>query len=137
MHLLANKASVVQQAVDYLGQSSPEGKSELESDAAEVDPDWLNHFGRHAEMASSEKVRDLWAKVLAGEVRQPGSFSLTTMRLLAELDQRMASWFQDEAEFRIRGEFILKPDDFTKERLERLVFLEQVGLIHHVGPVGG
>ena len=137
LRLLANKGCVVQQAVEHLCLPGPEGTSEPDSDIEEVDPDWLNHFGRHAEMASSEKVRGLWAKVLAGEVRYPGSFSLTTLRLLAELDQQMAFWFEEEAKFRIRGEFILRPDDMAGERLERLVFLEQVGLVHHVAPIGG
>lgn len=137
VRLLANKGCVVQQAVEHLCLPGPEGKTEPDSDIEEVDPDWLNNFGRYAEMASSEKVRDLWAKVLAGEVRHPGSFSLTTLRLLTELDQQMASWFEEEAKFRIMGEFILRPDDLEGERLERLVFLEQVGLIHHVVPIGG
>jgi len=137
VRLLSNKASIVHQAAEYLELPGPGGKTESETDAAEIDSDWLNHFGRHTEMASSEKVRDLWAKVLAGEVRQPGSFSLTTLRLLAELDQQMAFWFEEETKFRIRGEYILTPHDFIGERLERLVFLEQVGLVHHVAPIGG
>ena len=137
MHLLANKRDVAQRAADYLALPGPERKSDPESDAADVDPDWLNYFGAYAEKASSEKVRDLWARVLAGEVRHPGSFSLTTLRLLAELDQQMASWFQEEAEFRIMGKYILHPEDFRGKRLDRMVFLEQVGLVHHVSPIGG
>lgn len=137
MKLLANKAFVVRQAVYHLSLPSPGGESESESSAEEVDPDWIDHFGRHAEMASSEKVRDLWARVLAGEVRHPGSFSLTSLRLLAELDQQMAAWFDEEAKFRIEGKFILRPHNLVDERLEKLVFLEQVGLIHHVVEIGG
>lgn len=133
MRLLANKSKVAQRAVEYLVSPGPEGKSDPEPDAADVEPDWLNHFAGHAEKADSAKVRDLWARVLAGEVRRPGSFSLTTLRLLAELDQRMASWFQEEVEFRFMGRYVLPPDRFN----ERMDFLEQVGLIHHVAPIGG
>ena len=137
MHLLVNKRNVAQRAVDYLALPSPEGISDPDSDDSDVDPDWLNYFSGYAEKASSEKVRDLWARVFAGEVRHLGSFSLTTLRLLAELDQQMASWFQKEAEFRIMGKYLLRPEDFRGERLERMVFLEQVGLVHHVSPMGG
>ena len=137
IHLLVNKKNVAKRAVDYLAASSFRPESEPKSDPTEVDPDWLNHFGGYAEKASSEKVRDLWARVLAGEVRHPGSFSLTTLRLLAELDQQMASWFQEEIEFRIMGNYILRPHDYSGGRLERLVFLEEVGLLHHVAPTGG
>ncbi len=137
MHLLVNKKSVAGRAVGYLAAPSSRPESEPDSDSAEIDPDWLNHFGGYAEKASSEKVQDLWARVLAGEVRHPGSFSLTTLRLLAELDQKMASWFQEETEFRIMGKYILHPHDYSGGRLERLVFLEEVGLLHHVAPSGG
>ena len=137
MHLLANKRNVAQRAVDYLALPGPERKSDPESDAADVDPDWLNHFAGYAERASSEKVRDLWARVLAGEVRHPGSFSLTTLRLLAELDQQMASWFQEEAEFRIMDKYFLLPEDLRGERLRRMLFLEEVGLVNHVSKTGG
>ena len=137
VHLLVNKRNVAQRALDYLISPGPERLSDPESDAADVDPDWLNYFAGYAEKASSEKVQDLWGRVLAGEVRHPGSFSLMTLRLLAELDQQMASWFQDECSFRIMGKYILPPEDFRGERLERLVFLEQVGLVHHVSPIGG
>ena len=137
MQLLVNKKYVAQRAVDFLASPNPGMDSEPESDAAEVDPDWLNYFGGYAEQANSETVRDLWARVLAGEIRHPGSFSRSTLRLLAELDQQMASWFQIETESRFMGKYILRPDDYSGERLERLDFLEQVGLVHHVAPFGG
>ena len=136
MQLLVNKKYVVQRAVEYLTSPNSGMDSELESDAAEVDPDWLDYFGGYAEKANSEKVRDLWARVLAGEIRHPGSFSRSTLRLLTELDQKMASWFEKETESRIMGKYILRPDDHYGERLERLVFLEQVGLLYHVSPIG-
>ena len=137
IQVLANKKYVAQGAVNYLASPSPGMDSEPESDAAEVDPDWLDYFGGYAEKANSEKVQDLWARVLAGEIRHPSSFSRTTLRILAELDQQMASLFQEETEFRFMGKYILRPDDYSGEQLERLVFLEQVGLVHHVAPIGG
>ncbi|MDE0303257.1 MAG: DUF2806 domain-containing protein [Albidovulum sp.] len=137
MHLLANKRNVAQRAVEFLSSLGSEGIPDPESDASEVDPDWLNHFAGYAEKASSENVRDLWARVLAGEVRHPGSFSLTTLRLLAEFDRQMASWFQEEAEFRVMGKYILRPDDLRGERLSRMLFLEEVGLIHNAANIGG
>ena len=134
---IANKKHVVNRAVEYLASPSSDTPPEPESDVAELDPDWINYFSGYAEMANSEKVRDLWARVLAGEIRGPGSFSRATLRFLAELDQQMASCFQQDAEFRYQGNFILRPNNLSGERLERLTFLEEVGLIQHVPPVGG
>jgi hypothetical protein len=42
--------------------------------------DWLNVFERFAEDASTERMQGLWGRVLAGEIRQPGRFSLRTLR---------------------------------------------------------
>lgn len=135
---LVNKTHIAEKTVDHLASVDPEdSSSDPASNPEEIDPDWLNFFANYAEKASSEAVRDLWARVLAGEIRYPKSFSLMTLRVLAELDQRTASWFQEEAEFRFMGKYILRPNDFTGERLIRLDFLEQVGLLHHIAPIGG
>ena len=134
---IANKKHVVKRAVELLALPSSDTQTEPESDAAEVDPDWLNYFDGYAEKATSENVRDLWARVLAGEIRNPGSFCRATLRLLAELDQQMASWFQQETEFRVQGEYILRPENLTSEQVYRLSFLDQVGLIQHMHPSSG
>ena len=71
---IANKKRVIERAVEYLVSFRPGPEAETEPDSGEVDPDWLNHFGGYAEKATSEHVRDLWARVLGGEIRRPGSF---------------------------------------------------------------
>ena len=134
---LANKKHVAERAVEHLASPSSDREAEPTSDPEEVDPDWLNYFGGHAEKASSERIRDLWARVLAGEIRCPGAFSLATLRLLAELDQQMASWFEQEVEYRVEGSWILQPGELRGERLEKLAFLEEVGLIQQWHPAGG
>ena len=138
---VANKVSVAQLAIEDLsengaGQDDPADQQE---EIAEVDEDWLNHFGSHAEKVSSERMQLLWAKVLAGEIRQPGAFSLSTLRLLSELDQSMALAFQEEVEYRVGNDCILKPsqEDMKGERLRRLSFLEEVGLLQTTNLIGG
>jgi len=66
------------------------------------DEDWLNAFGARAELASSERLRTLWAKVLAGEMREPGSFSLGTLRCISELDPKVAAAFEALAPYAMR-----------------------------------
>lgn len=137
IHAIANKKHVTERAVEHLASSTPNEEIEPEYDTEQVDPDWLNYFGGYAEKATSENVRDLWARVLAGEIRRPASFSLATLRLLAELDQQMASWFEQETAFRIGGEYILQTEEQSGDQVTRLTFLEEVGLLQHVSPIGG
>ena len=134
---MTNKRYVIERAIEHFGSPSTSAEVADETDSEEIDPDWLNHFDGHAEKATAEKVRDLWGRVLAGEIRQPGSFSLMTLRLLAELDQQMASWFEQEVSYRAGGAFIVTPADLQGEQLTRLYFLEEAGLIQHVTHIGG
>src|SRR3546814_13011379 len=55
------------------------------------DDDWMNRFMRFAEDASSERLHELFARILAGEVVRPGSFGAATLRAVSELDQSIAN----------------------------------------------
>lgn len=65
----------------------------------------MNVFVRYAEDASSERMQKLWGRVLAGEIRGPGTFSLSTIRFLSELDTHIAKVFEIVASS-LTGEFI-------------------------------
>ena len=136
MGLVANKASVVRKSIEYLASadSNDSETGDRASQDARLDDDWLNHFERYAEQASTERMRDLWARVLAGEIRKPQSFSLVTLRFMSELDKDIAALFESETEHRMTEGFILKPDnaELVGERLLNLHFLEEVGLLHNV-----
>lgn len=54
----------------------------------------MNSFMRFAEDASSDRLRDLFGRILAGQIFRPGAFCLTTLRTLSELDQAIATDFQ-------------------------------------------
>lgn len=59
----------------------------------EVSPDWLNNFESLAEQMSTAQAQRLFGRILAGEIRRPGSFSIRTVKLLAELDNDAARMF--------------------------------------------
>lgn len=134
---IENKLHVLDRAIDELAENPGSGEPEPQDEAAEINPDWLNYFEGHAEKATTEHVRGLWGKVLAGEIRKPESFSFTTMRILSEIDQRTATWFAEEVRFRIRGEYILFPQKYEGEVVKRMMALEQIGLLYRVDPGSG
>lgn len=81
-----NALTAVQQAAYELGDE--------EVLATEPDHDWTAQFFSGVQDVSSEEMRVLWAKVLAGEVRSPGSTSIKTLNILKVLDPRTAKLFQ-------------------------------------------
>lgn len=68
--------------------SSPEDSTTTISD------DWLNTFEKEASQKSTQEMQDIFAKLLAGELTKPNSFSVKTIRLIGSLDQNTAELFQ-------------------------------------------
>jgi Protein of unknown function (DUF2806) len=81
-----NKEAIARKAIELLAVPEPLAPEEPPppgEEPVQVDDDWLNVFERYAEDASSERLRDTWARVLAGEIRKPKSFSLITLRFIS------------------------------------------------------
>ena len=50
-----------------------------------ADQDWFNRFTSLAEDVSNKTMQDLWAKILAGEIAQPGSFALKSLMVFKSM----------------------------------------------------
>ena len=74
-------------ASDSVDQPAPDESDETISD------DWLNAFETEARQKSTEEMRILFGKMLAGEIRKPGTYSTRTVRILGSLDQNAAKHF--------------------------------------------
>jgi hypothetical protein len=62
------------------------GKEARHSDAGAPDDDWVERFLENAGKVSERRVRDLYARIAAGEVVQPGRFSMKTLSVVLDLD---------------------------------------------------
>jgi hypothetical protein len=49
------------------------------------DPDWLSKWRLPAQDVSNEKMQQLWARLLSGELKQPGTYSFHAVELLSRL----------------------------------------------------
>lgn len=111
---------------------------QLEQDPTPVDgagpsDDWMNTFETHAAKASSEELRILFSRLLAGEIRKPGRFSLSTMQLLSVLDRQMAALVEIVAPHVWEGSFILQQSiDGIIDHMD-LLHLEEAGVISLAG----
>lgn len=77
-------------------QFDPPGLSPAspENDVLPISEDWLNAFENEAANLSSAQMQLLFGKILAGEIRRPSSFSIKTVRVMAQLDNRAAAIFR-------------------------------------------
>lgn len=123
---IENKIAVAQEAIQLLTEEVIDGEDEMET---QIDDDWLNKFERHAEDATSEGLRMLWAKVLTNEIRKPGKFSLSTMRVVAELDKTSAELFQTYGNDVFSEKYLALPSTIESTTLNELSMLEDAGLL--------
>lgn len=123
-------------ALEFLEEIRSEPGEQEDTDAP-IDPDWMNMFSSHAENASSEHLRTLWARILAGQVRSPGRFSLATLRFVSELDKSIAELFQSRLSSIVFDQFLIKPKELKGQDLIDLTFLEEVGLLIEVNGLLG
>lgn len=56
----------------------------------DVDPDWFQFYCELVQNISTHSMQKLWAKILAGEISSPGSFSLKTLHLLQQMSYKDA-----------------------------------------------
>lgn len=124
-----NREQIAQKAIEYVKETSDEQDIE---EGYNISEDWLNIFESYAEKASSEQFHDIWARVLSGEIRKPGAFSLSTIRFIAELDAEIAQMFQDVVVNRLPNGILLKPSELRGRHLLDYTFLEEVGLLQEV-----
>lgn len=50
-----------------------------------TDLDWFNRYITLAENVSNKTMQDLWAKILAGELSRPGSYSLKALKVFRDM----------------------------------------------------
>ena len=108
-----NREAVGAAAVDELKSCTEPDDATVGIEVPEPDEEWLNVFERYAEEASTERMQKLWGRVLAGELRKRGSFSMRSLRFLSEFSQADAVLFANFCE-NVFGECVpmslVKPD---------------------------
>ena len=120
----ANIASVVREAAADLG--------DREVPAHEPDPDWTARFFDGVQGVSSEDMRKIWAKILSGEVEDPGRTSLRTLSILRDMSQSDAEAFSTLMEYRI-SDFIFEgwiEQPIAMELSSSFKFLLHAGLVY-------
>lgn len=117
-----NREAVAAKTIEELSEGPPptgDGPSE----------DWMNVFETHASRASSEELRGLFAKILAGEIRKPSTFSLSTMHLLSILDATLAELIETIAPYVTAGAYLWRDVSDDLISFDKARHLEDVGFL--------
>ncbi|HEX7324384.1 MAG TPA: DUF2806 domain-containing protein [Rhodanobacteraceae bacterium] len=105
---------------------------------ANVNEDWLFRWRDSAGDVSSEELQDLWGRVLAGELKSPGSYSLRTLEFLRCISQEEAQAISKVSRFVI-GNAIYRDNDLLEAKgipFGMLLYMQQIGVMAGVEAVG-
>ncbi|MDE2987358.1 MAG: DUF2806 domain-containing protein [Chloroflexota bacterium] len=124
----ANIESIMEKAIPHVTD---------EAEPEQMDDDWIVNWSEKCRIVSDEQIQEMWARILAGEANNPGTFSRKTINILADMDKTDAERFAFLLNFawaigsRIAPMVYLDDDFFEKYELnlEALADLESLGLI--------
>ncbi len=100
-----NREAVLASAIDDL----KENPATTEDKQNDLDDDWLTAFSRYAADASTERLQKLYGRILAGEIRSSGSYSLFTLDFLSKLSSKDARMITNISPYVIGDKIIVTP----------------------------
>lgn len=108
---IGNLLSVIEKLkVDV--EENPRDQDAPEIPEEELDPDWFNSWRQGASNVSNDEIRTWWAKLLRGQVSQPGQFSLRTLALLHQMSSEDARLVEKAAAYVLNdGIVVILPVD--------------------------
>jgi hypothetical protein len=106
----------------------------------EPSQDWVSRWRDSAEKVSDGQMQELWGRILAGEIRKPGTYSLRALESVKNLSREDADLISKLASF-VVSDFIVRFDDssfFDDHGLKFSDFIElqELGLIAGVEGLG-
>ncbi|WP_428058199.1 DUF2806 domain-containing protein [Candidatus Avelusimicrobium faecicola] len=131
-----NKQQNIEEVLEY-AKNILEQEKEVSKEP--VSQTWLSNFFEAAGNVEEEDLQKIWGKLLAGEIKQPNSYSLRTLNTLKNMTSNEARIFQSLSSFVVMGEekgFLPHDNELhTKYDIEyeNILLLDDCGLINSQG----
>lgn len=94
-----------------------------------VDPDWYARYFDAVKDVSQEHMRKWWGRILAGEVVQPGSFSLRTLEVLRNMTTSEAKLFEQYCACATSEGIVLAEEGLPQPAYPDILQLHECGLV--------
>ncbi|MCF8054571.1 MAG: DUF2806 domain-containing protein [Deltaproteobacteria bacterium] len=98
--------------------------------------DWVTHFFNCAQEVSSDEMQELWGRILAGEIKKTGSYSLRTLDFIRNITKSEAEIFEHLAKKALQipgGTWIISVHDKKWLEDERQIFPSYQFLLGELG----
>ena len=88
---LAYQEITKQQNIEAVADNAYEELENVENVSSEpVNPDWMFRFFNSVENISNKDMQKIWGHILAGEIKQPNTYSFRTLEKLKNMTQQEA-----------------------------------------------
>lgn len=130
-----NFLAVAKKADEYYSQM-PHGENSNTSTSPQ-DFDWFIRFYEAVGNISDIEMQELWAKILAGEINSPSSFSLRTIDVLRNINKKEALLFETVCSHSISRSgtyFLPNYNDYLEHvsiHYDDIMILSELGLIYN------
>lgn len=110
-------------------------ENETEVSPEPVESDWIIRFMNSVEDISNEEMQVLWAKILAGEIKQPQTYTLRTLDIIKNISIQEAHKFMELSKYMLLARdfiFIVNNKELRNEfgiRYEDILLMEECGLM--------
>jgi len=104
-----------------------------------VEEDWLYSWREYAGRVSTDELQQLWGKILAGEVKSPGTYSFRTLEFLKGLSKDEAEHVSKLASFVIEGVILRNLKQHLDESgisFDLLLKMQELGLLSGLEAIG-
>jgi len=130
-----NIESITEKAMPHLND---------DADPGSMEDDWITNFFGKCRTVSDCEMQELWARILAGEANNPGSFSRKTVNLVSDLEKLDAQLFTNLCGFAWQlGQlyplvFDTQHDIYNQQGIDfgSIGHLEALGLVRDGGALG-
>ena len=98
----------------------------------EVDEDWIARFFSAAQDVTNEEMQLIWGKLLAGEVAEPGSYSLRALEIVRNLTREEASTIENILRYMIADAIPFLDQNFWDDReiiFDKFLLAEELGVL--------
>jgi len=100
-----NVERIAQKAIEFLPENVP---------CESPNEDWIFRFFDSAQDFSDDEIQSVWAKILAGEIKRPGSFSYRSIDILKSLRKEEANMFSRVGSYIWKTDYGYEIFDFEK-----------------------
>ena len=88
---LLNVCEICQHAGELLAEEDPTTFTDTDSP---YEDEWLSTFENESRHKSSQEMQERFARMLAGEIKRPGTYSIRAIKLLGQINTETASVFR-------------------------------------------